>query len=319
MATSHRRDEPIQEKLFAEWPAAPIPVPSPSPLDPTTPVTAETTLAGVAVPYRQYLQLSNHTPHTIDCFLSDLRLFSRYVGSDTAIGRVTLEQVTQWLLHLRWESATPPAPKTLARRVTFLKNLFGWLFASGTLPELVTANLAFSRPVPPLPELLFEDELTRLVEAARVESRSQLLVMLALDAGLKKEEILALTTDRIDISDPDHPTVAVRLPGQDRARRERLMELPPSFTAAWQRYLKQYQPQGILFDCTDRNLTYVLTKAVERAGITKRVTLQLLRDCYAVRQLRAGTSFGVLREKLGLSDEAWYESQEKYRKLAFPV
>ena len=72
-------------------------------------------------------------------------------------------------------------------------------------------------------------------------------------------------------------------------------------------------------ECTDRNLTYILARAVKRAKLTKRVTLQLLRDCFAVRQLRAGVPMHELREKLGLSDEAWYETQTKYRKLAFPA
>jgi integrase/recombinase XerD len=49
------------------------------------------------------------------------------------------------------------------------------------------------------------------------------------------------------------------------------------------------------------------------------VTLQLLRDIFAVRQLRAGVPMDALREKLGLSEEAWYEIAEKYRKLAFPA
>jgi integrase/recombinase XerD len=44
----------------------------------------------------------------------------------------------------------------------------------------------------------------------------------------------------------------------------------------------------------------------------------LLRDTYAVRQLRSGVSLDTLREKLGLSDEAWLEAREKYRRLAFP-
>jgi len=48
------------------------------------------------------------------------------------------------------------------------------------------------------------------------------------------------------------------------------------------------------------------------------VTLQLLRDTFAVQQLRAGVCFETLREKLGLSDEAWIEAREKYRRLTFP-
>jgi integrase/recombinase XerD len=54
---------------------------------------------------------------------------------------------------------------------------------------------------------------------------------------------------------------------------------------------------------------------VRKAQIQKRVTLQLLRDTYAVRQLQEGIALDSLREKLGLSEEAWKESAEKYRKL----
>lgn len=308
-----------QDSLFSDWPTLPAPALEDSPLAELPAITSATTLAGVALPYRQYLVLSEHTPHTVDCFLSDLRLFTRFIGNDHPIGTITSEQITDWLKYLRWESPTPPAPKTMARRVTFLKNFFAWLHLEGVLPENLTASLVFARPQPPLPDLIFEDELQRLMEAARFESRSCVLVILALEGGLKKEEILALTLDRIDISDPANPTVSVRLTGQNRTKRDRLVALPASFTPAYQRYLRQYQPQEMLFECTDRNLTYILTRTVQRAGLEKRVTLQLLRDCYAVRQLRAGTPLAMLREKLGLSDEAWYEAQEKYRKLAFPA
>jgi integrase/recombinase XerD len=61
-----------------------------------------------------------------------------------------------------------------------------------------------------------------------------------------------------------------------------------------------------------------VAKAVKAADIKKRVTLQLLRDTFAVQQLQSGVTPDVLREKLGLSDEAWLESREKYRRLAFP-
>jgi integrase/recombinase XerD len=36
-----------------------------------------------------------------------------------------------------------------------------------------------------------------------------------------------------------------------------------------------------------------------------------------VQQLKSGIPPEALREKLGLSDEAWLESREKYRRLAF--
>jgi integrase/recombinase XerD len=290
-----------------------------SPLVRLPAITLQTSIGGLGLPYRNHLITSDHTTHTVDCFMSDLRLFAKFVGPKTPIGEITREHLVSWLMHLKFGSDEKPAPKTMARRVTFLKNFFGWLAKEGVLSDNIAATLNFARPLPPLPDLLFEDELARLLVAAKDDSRCQLLILLALDGGLKKEEILALTRERVDISEAERPTISVRLPGQSRPQRERLMEMPSHFTTVYQRFVHEYRPRDVLFDCTDRNLTYILARAVKRAALTKRVTLQLLRDCYAVRQLRGGTSLAELREKLGLSDEAWYEAQEKYRKLAFPA
>jgi integrase/recombinase XerD len=140
-----------------------------------------------------------------------------------------------------------------------------------------------------------------------------------IEAGLKKEELLGLRLQDVDLSDPERPAIEVRLPRLNRRRRERRMGLPTSWTAMYQRYLERYRPAERVFECTGRNLNYVLAAAVARAGLHKPVTLQGLRDVYAVRQLRAGATPEALREKLGLSEEAWYESAEKYRKLAFAL
>src|SRR5207253_10695582 len=95
------------------------------------------------------------------------------------------------------------------------------------------------------------------------------------------------------------------------------LELPAHVTAILQQDRNKDRPTNELFDCTDRNLNYILGRAVKAANIKKRVTLQLLRDTFAVRQLIAGVTPEALREKLGFSDEAWLESREKYRRLAF--
>jgi integrase/recombinase XerD len=283
------------------------------------PPTASTSLAACALPYQEHLRRTDHSAYTITCFLSDLRMLADYLGRETELRAITTERLSEWLAHLRFDRATRPAPKTIARRITFLRNFFGWLASDGILASDPSAQIALTRPLPPLPELLFEDEVRQLEEAAAADPRAHLLVMTLLATGVKKEELMAVGLRHVDVSDPAHPAIEVHFPGQAKRRRERRMELPTEWTAAYQAYIERYQPRERLFECTDRNLNYVLAAAVKRAKLRKRVTLQLLRDMYAVRQLRAGVTLEDLREKLGLSEEAWYETAEKYRKLAFPV
>jgi site-specific recombinase XerD len=279
------------------------------------PPTAESTLAECAPAYAEYLRLTAHSRYTINCFLSDLHLLAEYLGKNTPIGRIGNNDLTRWLMHLRWERGQQPAPKTMARRATFLKNFFGWLASERILPENPAAGVVLTRPLPPLPEMLYDEEIARLETAAAEDSRSQCLVILLLHAGLKKEEVMALQLGHFDLTNPAQPAVSVQFTDQVKQRKQRRLILPPEFAEAFGRYLNKYRPQGKVFDCTDRNLNYILARAVRKARIQKRVTLQLLRDTYAVRQLQDGMPLDTLREKLGLSEEAWKEASEKYRKL----
>jgi site-specific recombinase XerD len=305
--------------FFPEAPASPVSPGAQSALVTITPPTGDTPLGACALPYQEYLRRTDHSAYTITCFLSDLRMFTEFVGRDLPVRALTLDHLRDWLDHLRFDSVSRPAPKTMARRVTFLRNFCAWLATEKALTTDLSAQIALSRPTPPLPELLYDDDIARLEAAAAEEPRAQTLITLLLATGLKKEEVMGLGLRHVDVSDPAHPAFEVHVPGQAKRRRERRMELPAAWAAAYQTYLERYQPRERLFECTDRNLNYVLASTVKRAGIEKRVTLQLLRDIYAVRQLRAGVGMEELREKLGLSEEAWYETAEKYRKLAFPA
>ncbi len=301
-------------------PPDPREVPFP-PLVRTHPLTDQSSLAACALPYQQELRLRGKSNYTVTCFLSDLKMFGEYVGQDTPVGRITKEDLTDWLMKLKFGNKNhTPAPKTMARRVTFLKNFFSWLAREGVIREDPSASLILERPLPPLPELLFDEEIERLLKAAEEDVRCLCLIYLALHAGLKKEEIMGLKLEHIDLSNPQQPLVGVHFPpSTGKQHRERRLVLPPEFTTIVQEYQRKYQPGEMLFNCTDRNLNYILARAVKAAGIKKRVTLQLLRDTFAVRQLRDGVAPETLRERLGLSDEAWLESREKYRRLAFPA
>ncbi|HCI81072.1 MAG TPA: hypothetical protein DHW02_15445 [Ktedonobacter sp.] len=317
----------LQDNLFgastvvAEPPETPNPRETPyPPVIRTNPLTDQSSLAACAIPYQQELMLRGKSNYTVTCFLSDLRMFSEYTGSDTPVGRVTKEQLTDWLMKLKFgNKGQAPAPKTMARRVTFLKNFFSWLSREGVIREDPSASLTLERPLPPLPQLLFDDEVQRLLEAASEDPRCYCLVYLVLNAGLKKEEVMGLKVNQIDLSDEQVPLISIHFPASTgKQHRERRLALPAAFTGIFKDYQQKYHPTNEVFACTDRNLNYILAKAVKAADIKKRVTLQLLRDTFAVQQLRSGVTPDALREKLGLSDEAWLESREKYRRLAFP-
>src|SRR5437764_6238498 len=198
----------LQGNLFTDTstviakPPDPLETPFP-PLVRTHPLTDQSSLAACAIPYQQELMLRGKSNYTITCFLSDLKMFSRFVGQDTPVGRITKEHLTDWLMKLKFgNKGQTPAPKTMARRVTFLKNFFSWLAHDGIIREDPSASLVLERPLPPLPELLFDDEIQRLLDTSGEDARCLCLVYLVLNAGLKKEEVMALKVQHVDLSDP---------------------------------------------------------------------------------------------------------------------
>ena len=314
----------LQPNLFNGAPSVVTEPPDPSqtpypPLVRTNPLTDQSSLSACFIPYSQDLKLRGKSDYTVTCFLSDLKMFSDFIGRDTPVGRISKEQLTDWLMKLKFGTkGQSPAPKTMARRVTFLKNFFSWLAREGIIREDPSSSLILERPLPPLPQLLFDDEVQRLLEAAAKDPRSHCLVYLILHTGLKKEEVMGLKLEHIDLSNSQEPTITVHFAASTgKQHRERRLTLPAAFTAILKQYMAKYRPTDELFACTDRNLNYILARAVKEAGIKKRVTLQLLRDTFAVQHLKSGAPPEALREKLGLSDEAWLESREKYRRLAF--
>src|SRR2546425_3208878 len=161
------------------------------PLVRTKPLTEQSSLSACFIPYQQDLRLRGKSDYTVTCFLSDLKMFGDFVGRDTPIGRISKEQLTDWLMKLKFgKKGQVPAPKTMARRVTFLKNFFSWLAREGVIREDPSSSLVLERPLPPLPQLLFDDEVQRLLEAAAEDPRCHCLVSLVLHGGLKKEEVM---------------------------------------------------------------------------------------------------------------------------------
>src|SRR5438105_5439028 len=152
----------LQSNLFSD--ASTIITESPDPLEKpfpplirTNPLTEQSSLAACAIPYQQELMLRGKSNYTVTCFLSDLKMFSRFVGQDTPVGRITKEQLTDWLMKLKFGTkGQVPAPKTMARRVTFLKNFFSWLARENVIREDPSASLALERPLPPFRRYLLE-------------------------------------------------------------------------------------------------------------------------------------------------------------------
>lgn len=295
-----------------------------APVAPTG-LTANSALADAATAFSAHMLRQGFSDNTIKAFEADLRLFARRIGENKAIGQIAQNDLEDFLTWLRTERGVPCSPKSFARRLTTLKVFFGWLHAAEVLDRDPAAPLIHVHPTTPMPEILYDGQVNDLLRitrdllwAPKPDARPYLLVTMLLQTGIKKGECVEIKLEHIDISNPQAPVLYIRYPDPRKTLKERRLALGPNFAPAYRQYLREYQPKEHLFECTARNLEYVLEEAAGLAEISGGCSFEQLRWTCAVRDYRNGMAADQLRQKLGLSMITWRETLPKIQKLARP-
>ncbi len=294
--------------------AAPL---SSEPLEPLS------SLAAAIAAFHGYMLRQGLSHHTVLAFGSDLKLFSNYVGSNVPLGEISSHTINRFLDYLRFERGVPCKPKSFQRRLTTLKVFFAWLKDTGVIAEDPAAPIAHLPVTSPLPQILYADQVGLLLDAARQLRRGQkpdvrpyLLLTLLLATGIKKSEAMAIRLQDIDLSNPEQGTLFIRYEDVRRRKKERKLRLPSEFAAVLREYREQYRPGEHLFECTARNLEYVLGDLAKMTGLGDTVSFESLRWTCAVQDYEKGLSEDHIRQKLGLSPITWEEAGDKLRRLA---
>ncbi|RPI99293.1 MAG: site-specific integrase, partial [Chloroflexi bacterium] len=162
--------------------------------------------------------------------------------------------------------------------------------------------------------LLAQTAIIRLGD--KPDARPDLLLRLLLDTAIKKSECMELTPEHILRDDPAHPVLLIRHKKPGNVYRERKITLDPSWLDVFDEYQEQYRVTDTIFDCTARNLEYILHDVATAAGVEGKVSFEILRWTSAVRDYRRGADLEELREKMGLSRISWRETSDKIIRLA---
>ena len=285
---------------------------------------SNSSLATAATAYYDHMLRQGFSEHTIKAFAGDLRLLQKYFSGSTVISKVgnkDLNDFLTWLLHYR---GVPCSPKSYARRITTLKSFFSWLAKAQIIPFDPAAALIHTKVKTPLPQFLKDDQVEKLLDAVeqklhveKPDPRPYLLVHLILETGIKKAECVGIALRDIDRAG-EEPTILIRYSNPRMQHKERKLAFSKDMLSILDQYLEKYQPTENLFECTPRNLEYVLADASELAGLPDQVSFEMLRWTSAVRNYRDGVDHDHLRKKLGLSKITWRETSEKLEKLAGP-
>ncbi len=275
--------------------------------------------------YLVALRLGGASEHTVKAFRSDLRLLADWAGPDYPIGVFATADLNAFLHWMLTERDKPCSPKTYARRVTALKNFFGYLHNIDAIPFNPALALIQHSARSALPDILYAGELERVLafvyrlrmDRERPDARPLLLITLLLQTGIKKGECMGLRLSDVDRHDPAAPFIWVRYTNPRLRYKERKIPVDPAWLEVLDEYLAQRRPQRRLFECTARNLEYVLRDVAVAVGVQRsKLSFESLRWTCAVRDYLAGMDEESLRQKLGLSRISWRETFAKLAQLA---
>lgn len=274
-------------------------------------------------PFLQYLLHEGKSQNTITSFRSDLNLLAGFMSDEILLGQIGTARLNEFLEWLEFGRGVPCSKKSYARRVTTLKVFFKWLKESGVRSDDPALGILQRSGPAPLQPIVSDEEVAQLFRyaqglrtAKKPDTRPYLLFLLLLETGIKKSETVSLTRDSIEERDSARPTILVQY-GRLNVFKERRLPVSQDWVVALDEYLAQYEPKhNLIFDCTPRNLEYVLTDLARDAGVESKVSFETMRWTCAVRAYRAGMEMDSLREKLGLSEISWRETSQKIMKIA---
>lgn len=260
--------------------------------------------------FERSLRAENASPRTIEIYGDGGRQFYEYSRTrrlptdPVAIEKAQLEEFLIWL---REERNVKPA--TVRARFSSLRRFFNWLIEEGELEHSPMARIRGVKVDEPAPEVLSEDELTRLLAACRGDGmddrRDMAILRLMIDTGLRRQEVAAIALDDIDLA---QSTITVRRKGGkegvvylgakttrdiDRYLRARSRHPHSNLSALW---LAQ---KGAL---TGDGVHHLVTRRARLAGIDRPVWPHLLRHSFAHQLKSQGAADEVVMTLGGWSD-----------------
>ena len=231
-------------------------------------------------------------------------------GDATLLDRQALER---WLLHLHGAGLSA---RSRARALSAARGFFKFLVADGWRTDDPAARLKAPKPGRPLPKVLSQDDVTRLLDAPDRSQprglRDRAMLELLYSSGLRVTELVTLELNQLRA---DPPILLVRGKGD----KERMVPVGPAALAAIDRYLGEGRPllkgarSPYLFPGpTGKPLTRQgFWKAVKRyalqAGVTAELSPHTLRHSFATHLLEGGADLRVVQAMLGHADIATTE------------
>ena len=247
-------------------------------------------------------------PATLSAYRSDLSQFSNWLslrGRELEKAR-RLDVLDFLSAHAHWP------PRTIARRLSALRRFYQHLEREGRVATNPCDRIDAPRLGRPLPEVLTEQEVERLLAAPDVDTalgiRDRAMLEVLYATGLRVSELVGLRPEQVNLLQG-----VLRVVG--KGGKERLVPLGEPAVDWLERFLERGRtpilgarasaalfPTGRGGAMTRQAFWYLVKRYAERAGISRPISPHTLRHAFATHLLDHGADLRVVQMLLGHRD-----------------
>jgi site-specific recombinase XerD len=237
------------------------------------------------------MTVRNFAPNTMLCYLKQVSYFAQHFGRSP--DRLGPEEIRSYQIYLAKERRVGISSRTVA--VSALRFLYHVTLKQDRVIEIIP----FPKQEHRLPVILSPEEVLRLLEAAPSFSH-HVIFSTMYGTGVRVSEALHLR-----VPDLDSQRMMIRIE-QGKGHRDRYVPLSPKLLELLRTYWRKLRPRPWLFpgQLPDQPLSReavgrAVTRASQRAGLTKDTSPHSFRHAYAVHLLEAGTDLRTIQLLLG--------------------
>jgi site-specific recombinase XerD len=242
------------------------------------------------------LQRRNYSEHTAEAYIRALRDYAAHYHLPP--DRLGPEQIRQYQLHLMREKGL--APKSVVQKMAAMKFFYSHVLRRSFRWE----ELPYPKTRNPLPVILSQDEVRRIIDAAS-DLFQRAILMTLYSTGMRCEELSHLA-----IGDIDSKRMMVRI-HRGKGGKDRDVPLSPKLLETLREYWRWMKPQTHLFPSrykvrkgspiTTKGIFDICQSTARKAGVQKAVGCHTFRHSFATHLLEAGADLRTIQMLLGHS------------------
>lgn len=244
--------------------------------------------------FKQWLLSKRYSPNTIKTYSEALKSFL-FFFREKPIGEITNEDV------IVYNNEYILKNNLSASYQNQIVNAIKLFFQTIRDTKIIVDKIHRPKRSKVLPNVLSKEEI-KLILNAHSNIKHKMMLSLIYSCGLRRSELINLKP--MDIDSKRNIVMLKNAKG----KKDRITPLSPIILEMLRNYYNGYKPKIWLFEgqnvgeqYSEQSLQSVLKQALQKAGITKPVTLHWLRHSYATHLLESGTDLRYIQELLGHS------------------